>query len=181
LIYETQTGGWGLLGAKRGATMQTQDWNKRIYMTGSTVFISMGDANTTARLMLGGRTSATSGSPTKQSIGWRLTGGGSNPLVLVTYGWNGSALVVTETTSTFTPVLNQTFDWAIYHVPSVANPANSFCYLYVNDVLVATGINSPADATVTNNYFVQTCESTSSIATRMAAFILPTKIWWSKS
>jgi hypothetical protein len=181
LIYETQTGGWGLLGAKRGATMQTQDWNKRIYMTGSTVFISMGDANTTARLMLGGRTSATSGNPTKQSIGWRLTGGGSNPLVLVTYGWNGSALVVTETTSTFTPVLNQTFDWAIYHAPNVANPATSFCYLYVNDVLVATGINSPADATVTNNYFVQTCESTSSIATRMAAFILPTKIWWSKS
>jgi hypothetical protein len=180
VIYETTTAAWGVLGAKRGATMQTQNFNKRIWMAGTTCFLNMGDANTTGRLMLGGRTSATTGSPTKQSIGWRVNGGGGNPLVLVTYGWNGSALVVTETTSSFTPVANQTFDWMIFHEPNVANPATSYCYLFVNDTLVATGIYSPADATVSANYYVQTCEATSSQATRMNAFILPTKIWWSK-
>jgi hypothetical protein len=179
-IFETQTSGIGVFGGKRGSNLNAQDYNKRIWMTGSTVFTSLGDANCVTRLMLGGRVSATSGSPTKQSVGWRVNGGGG-ALVLVTYGWNGSALVVTETTSTFTPVANQAFDWMIYHVPNVANPATSFCYLYVNDVLVATGNFAPADATVQYNYYVMSCEATASQATRMTTLSLPTKIWWSKS
>jgi hypothetical protein len=180
MISETTASSIGVFGGKRGTNLETQNWNKQIYMTGTVCFKSMGDANTVCRLMLGGRTTATTGSPTKQSIGWRVNGGGSNPLVLVTYGWNGSALVVTETTSSFTPVLNQTFDWAIYHVPDVANPATSFCYLYVNDSLVATGTFSPADATVNYNYYVHACEATGTPASRMTAQALPTKIWWSK-
>jgi hypothetical protein len=181
MVFETTASQIGVFAAKRGTTLETQDYNKRIWMAGTVCFNSIGDANTTCRLMLGGRNTFTTGSPTKQSVGWRVTGGGGNPLVLVTYGWNGSALVVTETTSTFTPVLNQTFDWAIYHAPNVANPATSFCYLYVNDVLVATGNFAPADATVEYNYYVHTCEATASQATRMSAQVLPTKIWWSKS
>jgi hypothetical protein len=179
-IFDTQTSSIGVYGGKRGAALQTQDWNKRIWMTGTTIFPSLGDANCVTRLMLGGRPSATSGSPTKQSVGWRVNGGGG-ALVLVTYGWDGSALVVTETTSSFTPVANQSFDWMIYHAPNVANPATSFCYLYVNDNLVATGTFAPADATVNYNYYVMSCEATSSQATRMTAYILPSRIWWSKA
>jgi hypothetical protein len=181
MVYETTASQIGVFAGKRGAALESQDYNKRIWMSGTTVFNSLGDANTTCRVMLGGRNTFTTGSPTKQSVGWRVTGGGGNPLVLVTFGWNGSALAVTETNSTFTPVANQTFDWTIYHAPNVANPATSYCYLYVNDNLVATGIYSPADASVSYNYYVATCEATSSQATRMTAQLLPSKIWWSKS
>lgn len=180
MIYDTTAGTWGVLGAKRGDTYTTQDWSKRIWISGTHTFIAMGDANTDAYCMLGGRSSITTGAPTKQAIGWRLTGGGT-ALKLVTYGYNGASLVVTETTSSFTPVVNQSFDWMIVHAPNPANAATSYCYLYVNDALVATGINAPADATVNNNYFYHSFESTASMATRQDAIIFPVKVWWSRS
>jgi hypothetical protein len=180
MIYDTTAGTWGVLGAKRGDTYTTQDWSKRIWMSGTHTFIAMGDANTTAYCMLGGRSSITTGAPTKQSIGWKLTGGGT-ALKLVTYGYNGASLVVTETTSSFTPVINQSFDWMIVHAPNPANAATSYCYLYVNDALVATGINAPADATINNNYFYHSFESTVTAATRQDAIIFPVKVWWSRS
>jgi hypothetical protein len=180
-MFDTTAGSWGLLTAKRGALQYTQDWTKKIFASGTAMFYAIGDSATTTRVMIGARAAFGAGSPTKQSIGWKLVGGGSNALVLVTYGYNGAALVVTETTSTFTPVLNQAFDWFIYHEPNVSTPSLSKCYLYVNDNLVATGINSPADATINFNYFLQGCESTGSHATRMAYWAFPTKIWWSRS
>jgi hypothetical protein len=180
-MFDTTAGSWGLLTAKRGANQYTQDWTKKIFASGTAMFYAIGDSATTARVMIGARAAFGAGNPTKQSIGWKLVGGGSNALVLVTYGYNGAALVVTETTSTFTPVLNQAFDWFIYHEPNVSTPSLSKCYLYVNDNLVATGINSPADPTVNFNYFLQGCESTGSHATRMAYWAFPTKIWWSRS
>ena len=99
---------------------------------------------------------------------------------LVTYGYNGSTSVVTETVSSFTPVVNQTFDWMIYHEPDPSVAANSKAYLYINDSLVATGIYSPSTQNVGSNYMVQTCETTASHATRMTAVIFPVKIWWSR-
>jgi len=180
-MFDTTASSWGLLAAKRGAFHYTQDWSKKIFASGTTMFNLIGDSATTARVMIGGKAAFGTGSPTKQSIGWKLVGGGSNALVLVTYGYNGTSSVVTETTSSFTPVVNQAFDWFIYHEPNVSTPSLSKCYLYVNDTLVATGINSPADATITFNYFLQGCESTGSHATRMAYYAFPTKIWWSRS
>jgi hypothetical protein len=180
-MFDTTASSWGLLAAKRGAFHYTQDWSKKIFASGTTMFNLIGDSATTARVMIGGKAAFGAGSPTKQSIGWKLVGGGSNALVLVTYGYNGTSSVVTETTSSFTPVVNQAFDWFLYHEPNVSTPSLSKCYLYVNDNLVATGQNSPADATITFNYFLQGCESTGSHATRMAYYAFPTKIWWSRS
>jgi hypothetical protein len=181
MIFDTNASSFGVFAAKRGAALNTKDFNKKIYMSGTMCFQNMGDANTVCRLMLGGRNSATSGNPTMESIGWKVVGGGSNVLTLVTYGWNGSASVVTETASTFTPVAGQSFDWLIYHEPNTATPSLSKAYLYVNDSLVATGIYSPTTATSNYNYYVHTCEATASQATRMTAMVLPTKVWWSKS
>jgi len=180
MIYDTTAGTWGVLGAKRGDSYITQDWSKRIWMSGTHTFDTLGDANSTAFCMLGGRSSVTTGNPTKQAIGWKLVGGGT-ALKLVTYGYNGASLVVTETTSSFTPVVNQSFDWMIVHAPNPANAATSYCYLYVNDALVATGINAPADATVNYNYFYHSFESTASMATRLGAIVFPVKVWWSRS
>jgi hypothetical protein len=180
MIYDTTDGAWGVLGAKRGDGYITQDWSKRIWMSGTHTFDALGDANTTAYCMLGGRSSVTTGDPTKQAIGWKLVGGGT-ALKLVTYGYNGASIVVTETTSSFTPVVNQTFDWMIVHAPNPSNPSTSYCYLYVNDSLVATGIYAPADATISYNYFYHSFESTASMATRLDAIVFPVKVWWSKS
>jgi hypothetical protein len=102
-------------------------------------------------------------------------------LKLLTYGYDGATITATETTSSFTPVVNQTFDWMIVHAPNPANAATSYCYLYVNDSLVATGIYAPADATINYNYFYHSFESTSSMATRLDAIVFPVKVWWSKS
>ncbi len=180
-MFDTTAGSWGILAAKRGSLQYTQDWSKKIFASGTAMFYAIGDSATTARVMIGGKAAFGAGSPTKQSIGWKLVGGGSNALVLVTYGYNGTSSVVTETTSSFTPVLNQSFDWFIYHEPNVSTPSLSKCYLYVNDNLVATGQNSPADATINFNYFLEGCESTGSHATRMAFWSFPTMIWWSRS
>jgi hypothetical protein len=180
MIYDTTAAAWGVLGAKRGDGYLTQDWSKRIWMSGTHTFIAMGDANTTAYCMLGGRSSVTTGDPTKQAIGWKLVGG-STALKLITYGYNGSALVVTETASSFTPVVNQSFDWMIVHAPNPANGATSYCYLYVNDALVATGINAPADATVNYNWFYHSFEASVTATARMDAIVFPTKVWWSRS
>ena len=180
-MFDTTASSWGILGAKRGSNHYTQDFSKKIWASGTCMFYAIGDSATTARVMIGGRAGYGTGNPTKPSIGWKLVGGGSNAIVLVTYGYNGSASVVTETTSSFTPVVNQSFDWAIYHEPNTTTPSLSKAYLYINDNLVATGENSPADTTVNYNYFLEGCESTGSHATRMAFWSFPTMIWWSRS
>jgi hypothetical protein len=183
MIYDTTQSSWGVMAAKRGDNAFTQDFSKRIFMSGTHTFTAMGDANTTAYCMLGGRNTITTGNPSNtnlRGIGWKLVGGGT-ALKLITFGWNGSAVVNTETTSSFTPVVNQSFDWLIMTAPNPANPATSYCYLYVNDALVATGINCPADATVNFNYFFQSFESTASMATRLDAYSFPVKVWWSRS
>ena len=183
MIYETTGGAVGIHGAKRGESIITQDWGKKIWMSGTVMFSSLGDANTVSYCMLGGRNTVTTGDPSNtnlRGIGWKLVGGGT-ALKLLTFGWNGSAVAVQETASSFTPVVDQSFDWMIMHAPNVANPATSYCYLYVDDALVATGIYSPADGSINYNYFYQSAESTSSVATPMRFLALPVKVWWSRS
>jgi hypothetical protein len=149
-------------------------------MSGTHCFTLLGDANATAYCMMGGRNTVTTGQPTMQGFGWKLVGG-SNALKLITYGYDGTSLVVTETASSFTPVANQTFDWMLLNEGTGAGGGSSTCKLYVNDTLVASGINAPGGATVSYNYFFQSFESTASMATRLNAVSFPVKVWWSKS
>jgi hypothetical protein len=180
MIYDTTAGAWGALGAKRGDNFFTQDFSKKIWMSGTHCFTLLGDANATAYCMMGGRNTVTTGQPTILGFGWKLVGGGT-ALKLITYGYDGASLVITETASSFTPVANQTFDWMILNEGAGPGGASSTCKLYVNDVLVASGINSPGGATVNYNYFFQSFESTASMATRLSAVSFPVKVWWSKS
>ena len=180
MIYDTTAGAWGALGAKRGDNFFTQDFSKKIWMSGTHCFTLLGDANTTAYCMMGGRNTVTTGQPTMQGFGWKLVGGGT-ALKLITYGYDGVSLVVTETTSSFTPVANQTFDWMLLNEGTGAGGAGSTCKLYVNDSLVASGVNAPGGATVNYNYLFNSFESTSSMATRLSSVVFPIKLWWSKS
>jgi hypothetical protein len=180
MIYDTTASQIGLYGAKRGAEIFVKDFSKKIWMSGTHQFSSLGDANTVTYCMMGGRNTVTTGQPTLEGFGWKLTGGGT-ALTLITYGWTGSTLAVTETASSFTPVVNQTFDWLILNEGTGAGGASSTCKLYVNDVLVATGINAPGGLNSGFNYMFQSVESTSSQATRMRFIALPIKFWWSKS
>jgi len=180
MIYDTTASSWGALGAKRGDNFFTQDFSKKIWMSGTHCFTLLGDANTVTYCMMGGRNTVTTGQPTMQGFGWKLVGG-STALKLITYGYDGVALVVTETASSFTPVANQTFDWMLLNEGSGAGGAGSTCKLYVNDTLVASGINAPGGATVNYNYLFNSSESTVTAATRMSAVVFPIKLWWSKS
>jgi len=180
MIYDTTAGAWGALGAKRGDNFFTQDFSKKIWMSGTHCFTLLGDANTTAYCMMGGRNTVTTGQPTMQGFGWKLVGGGT-ALKLITYGYDGVSLVLTETTSSFTPVANQTFDWMLLNEGTGAGGAGSTCKLYVNDSLVASGVNAPGGATVNYNYLFNSFESTSSMATRLSSVVFPIKLWWSKS
>ena len=180
MIYETTASQVGVYAAQRGANIISKDYSKKIWMSGTTMFSSLGDSNTVTYCMMGGRNTITSGNPTLQGFGWKLVGGGT-ALKLITYGWTGSALAVTETTSSFTPVLNQTFDWLLLNEGTGAGGASSTCKLYVNDVLVASGINAPGGANVNFNYFFQSLESTASAASPMGLVSLPVKFWWSRS
>ena len=180
MIYETIASSIGVHGAQRGGDIVSQDYSKKIWMSGTVMFSSLGDANTVSYCMMGGRNTVTTGDPSMQGFGWKLVGGGT-ALKLITYGWTGSALTVTETVSSFTPVANQTFDWMILNEGTGAGGATSTCKLYVNDSLVASGVNAPGGANVNFNYFFQSAESTSSVATPMRFLALPVKFWWSKS
>jgi hypothetical protein len=180
MIYDTTAGAWGALGAKRGDNFFSQDFSKKIWMSGTHCFTLLGDANTTAYCMMGGRNTVTTGQPTMQGFGWKLVGGGT-ALKLITYGYDGVSLVVTETTSSFTPVANQTFDWMLLNEGTGAGGAGSTCKLYVNDSLVASGVNAPGGSTVNYNYLFNSFESTASMATRLSSVVFPIKLWWSKS
>jgi hypothetical protein len=180
MIYDTTATSWGALGAKRGDNFFTQDFSKKIWMSGTHCFTLLGDANTVTYCMMGGRNTVTTGQPTMQGFGWKLVGG-STALKLITYGYDGTSLVVTETASSFTPVANQTFDWMLLNEGTGAGGAGSTCKLYVNDALVASGINAPGGATVNYNYLFNSFESTVTAATRMNAIVFPIKLWWSKS
>jgi hypothetical protein len=179
-IFDYSFTGIGMAAMTRGVTSIARKWNSKIWVSGRSVLGQWaettsglnGDANCTARVMLGGRSSAATGGmqAADPGIGWRVAGGGSVALVMTVS--NGTTL--TETTSSFTPVLGEVFDWKMY------SDGTGNVTLWVNDSQVATSTGGPTTSTAENyNFYCQVCEQTASAATPFAMGNFGTKVFWS--
>jgi len=142
-VYDTEQVSYGYTAYSRSAAISLHDWTKKIWISGRCMIghptISTtydGDANTFARISLGGYTAFGAGdmSSAQRGVGFKVAGGGTAALQLVVT--NGTA--VTTVTSSFTPTLRQVFDWKIY-----SDGAGNVT-LYVNDSQVATTTAGPS-------------------------------------
>jgi hypothetical protein len=142
-VYDTEQVSYGYTAYSRSAAISLHDWTKKIWISGRCMLghptISTtydGDANTFARISLGGYTAFAAGdmSSAQRGVGFKVAGGGSAALQLVVT--NGTT--VTTVTSSFTPTLRQVFDWKIY-----SDGAGNVT-LYVNDSQVATTTAGPS-------------------------------------
>jgi hypothetical protein len=142
-VYDTEQVSYGYTAYSRSAAISLHDWTKKIWISGRCMLghptISTtydGDANTFARISLGGYTAFGAGdmSSAQRGIGFKVAGGGAAALQLVVT--NGTT--VTTVTSSFTPTLRQVFDWKIY-----SDGAGNVT-LYVNDSQVATTTAGPS-------------------------------------
>jgi hypothetical protein len=181
-IFDYSFSGIGMAAMTRGSSSHARKWNNKIWVSGRTVLGQWaettsglnGDANCTARVMLGGRSSVGTGGmqAVEHGIGWRVAGGGSVALVLTVS--NGTA--VTETTSSFTPVLGQVFDWKIY------SDGTGNVTLWVNDSQVATSTGGPSTSTAENsNFYCEVVEQTASAATPLGMGNFGSKVFWSQA
>jgi hypothetical protein len=181
-IFDYSTMGIGMAAMTRGSSSIARKWNNRIWVSGRTVLAQFGeatsgfngDANCTARVMLGGRSSAGTGGmqSTDAGIGWRVAGGGSVALVMTVS--NGTTL--TETTSSFTPVLGEVFDWKMY------SDGTGNVTLWVNDSQVATSTGGPTTSTAENyNFYCEVVEQTASAATPFSMGCFGSKVFWSQA
>jgi hypothetical protein len=179
-IFDYSFTGIGMAAMTRGVSSIGRKWNNKIWASGRTVLGQWaettsglnGDANCTARVMVGGRSSAGTGGmqAADPGIGWRVAGGGSVALVMTVS--NGSS--VTETTSSFTPVLGQVFDWKMY------SDGTGNVTLWVNDSQVATSTGGPTTSTTENlNFYCQVVEQTASATVPFAMGNFGTKVFWS--
>jgi hypothetical protein len=179
-IFDYSFTGIGMAAMTRGVSSIGRKWNNKIWASGRTVLGQWaettsglnGDANCTARVMVGGRSSAGTGGmqAADPGIGWRVAGGGSVALVMTVS--NGSS--VTETTSSFTPTLGQVFDWKMY------SDGTGNVTLWVNDSQVATSTGGPSTSTTENfNFYCQVCEQTASATAPFAMGNFGTKVFWS--
>jgi len=149
--FDTNTSSYGLVGTQIGGNIYGRDFSKKIWMSGRcmighpTVTTLDGDANTWARISLGGKNALTNGdiSSATPGIGWKLPGGGASALILQVS--NGTT--VTSVTSSFTPTLRQIFDWKIF------NDGAGNVTLYVNGSSVATTSAGPTTSTSSGLYF----------------------------
>jgi hypothetical protein len=177
-VFDYTTNSIGIAGMSRGVTAYGRNWSKNVWVSGRTVLGQFaeaasgynGNANCTARIMLGGRNSTGTGGmvSAKNGIGWRVAGGGSVALVLTVS--NGTTL--TEVTSSFTPVLQQVFDWKIY------SDGTGNVTLYINDSQVATTTGGPTTTLETNNYYCEISEQTASSTGPLGFSNFGTKIYW---
>jgi len=142
-VYDTEQVSYGYTAYSRSAAINLHDWTKKIWISGRCMIghptISTtydGDANTFARISLGGYTAFTAGdmSSAQRGIGFKVAGGGAAALQLVVT--NGTT--VTTVTSSFTPTLRLVFDWKIY-----SDGAGNVT-LFVNDSQVATTTAGPS-------------------------------------
>ena len=142
-VYDTEQVSYGYTAYSRSAAISLHDWTKKIWISGRCMLghptISTtydGDANTFARISLGGYTAFAAGdmSSAQRGVGFKVAGGGAAALQLVVT--NGTT--VTTVTSSFTPTLRQVFDWKIY-----SDGAGNVT-LYVNDSQVATTTAGPS-------------------------------------
>ena len=142
-VYDTEQVSYGYTAYSRSAAISLHDWTKKIWISGRCMIghptISTtydGDANTFARISLGGYTAFGAGdmSSAQRGVGFKVAGGGSAAMQLVVT--NGTT--VTSVTSSFTPTLRQVFDWKIY-----SDGAGNVT-LFINDSQVATTTAGPS-------------------------------------
>jgi hypothetical protein len=180
-VFDYSFSGIGMAAMTRGVSALGRKWNSKIWASGRTIIGQFaettsginGDANTTARVMIGGRTTLGTGGmlSTENGIGWKVAGGGSAALILTVS--NGTTL--TETSSSFTPTLQQVFDWKIY-----SDGAGNVT-LWVNDSQVATSTGGPTTSTAEiYNLYVEIIDQTSSTATRFGMGNFGTKLFWAQ-
>lgn len=176
-IWDSTTNSYGFTAYSRGQNIGYHDWSKKIWIAGRTMLghptISTtydGDANTFSRISLGGYTAVSAGdmSASLSGFGWKVAGGGTAALQLVTV--NGTTL--TTVTSSFTPTLRQAFDWKIY-----SDGAGNVT-LYVNDSQVATTTAGP---TIGSSYglYMEGVDSTASSTKSLVIENFGTKIYHS--
>jgi hypothetical protein len=181
-IFDYSFSGIGMAAMTRGSSSLARKWNNKIWLSGRTVLGQSaettsglnGDANCTARVMLGGRASAGTGGmqSSDAGIGWRVAGGGSVALVMTV----STGSVLTETTSSFTPVLGQVFDWKMY------SDGTGNVTLWVNDSQVATSTGGPTTSTAeTTNFYCEVVEQTASAATPFGMGNFGSKVFWSQA
>ena len=180
-VFDYTFSGIGMAAMTRGVTALGRKWNSKIWASGRTILGQYaettsgfnGDANTTARVMVGGRSNLATGGmvSSENGIGWKVAGGGSAALVLTVS--NGTTL--TEVTSSFTPTLQQVFDWKIY-----SDGAGNVT-LWVNDSQVATSTGGPTLSTAESyNFYLEIVDQTASTATRFAMGNFGTKVFWAQ-
>jgi hypothetical protein len=122
------------------------DFSKKIWISGKcTLAVSgatsyLGDANTMARITLGGYTGAATGEMIVRGIGFKKVGGVSSNIVLTVH--NGTA--VTDVTSSKAVAADETIDWVIY------SDGTGNVTLYVDGTQVATTSSGPTGLGSTN-------------------------------
>ena len=181
-VFDTQNSAIGFVGSKRGVNEYGKNFARPFWMTGRTIIGTDdggfgGDANNLYRCELGGRNSmATSGDPTHASLGWRVAGGGSQAIVFYMrsrQAVNGGTYA--ETTTSFSPVYNQWFDWLVTY------NGTDTCQMFVNDTLVGTiSANFTGFQGEHFNFYSERIEQTASAATRMEVNTLPPRIFFSE-
>jgi hypothetical protein len=177
-VWDTSFSGVGMFGMTRGANMLARAWNKPVWASGRGQIgfyandVYNGDAHSTIRVSVGGKSSVGSGpiSINDPGFGWLVPGVGSALQLQVSLG-NGSAL--TTVTSSFTPVAKQIFDWKM-HSDGAGNVT-----LWINDDVVATTANGPTTSTPeVYNFYFEMVEQTASTATRVVWESLNSRLWW---
>jgi hypothetical protein len=181
-VFDTQNSGIGFVGSKRGVGEYGKNFARALWMSGRTLIGTDdggfgGDVNNLYRCELGGRNSmATSGEPTHASLGWRVAGGGSQAIVFyMRTRQNVNGGTYTETTTSFSPVYSQWFDWMVTY------NGTDTCQMFVNDTLVGTiSANFNGFQGETYNFYSERIEQTASAATRLEVNTLPPRIYFSE-
>jgi hypothetical protein len=177
-VWDTSFSGWGMFGMTRGVNMGARAWNKPVWASGRGQIGFYGDnnyngdAHSTIRVSVGGKSSVGSGpiSVNDAGFGWLVPGVG-NALQLQVSKGDSSAL--TTVTSSFTPVAKQVFDWKM-HSDGAGNVT-----LWINDNVVATTTAGPTTATAeAYNFYFEMVEQTASTATRIVWESLNSRVWW---
>ena len=175
-IWDTSFAGWGMLGMTRGVNMGARAWNKGIWASGRGQIgyydnnTYNGDANTTVRVSVGGKSAPSSGSisSSENGFGWLVPGVGNAMQLQVSNG-----TTVTTVTSSFTPVTKELFDWKLF------SDGTGNVTLWINDNVVATTTGGPSTATAENyNFYFEMVEQTASAATRIIWESLNSRVWW---
>jgi hypothetical protein len=181
-VFDTNASGQGFAGSKRGDETYGKNYARALWMAGRTILGNSnaalpGDANNLFRCELGGRnTIGSTGDPTSASLGWKVIGGGSQAIVF--YMRSRTAVnggTYSQTTTSFTPVLGQWFDWMVTY------DGASTCQMYVNDTLVGTISASFAGYQGEKyNHYTEQIEQTVSAATQFSVSHLPPRIYFSE-